>query len=825
MSDLRRRRKSHQSGDSDELSDSSIQYEELNVTKETQSSEQTEGHQESDCEEIYESDSEIESQDGGQRESGDGQEEEKPQKKLDDDEDRRNPQYIPKRGTFYEHDDRTADEVADAVTETPSEREIKEKKVWKDKVEDRWDHDRYNDEEQAPKSHEELIAVYGYDIRNEEGPPRARRRRRYGRGPNKYTRNWEDEDAYGKPSGNIQTGKNSNRKFNRGGEDFPALGSNKKNPAPVEEPVISSAWYSSKNKVQNKAQNFPPLQPHVENQKIKTSNVPNTHLNENKAPNEPSNSAWKKDIKHASHTQSTNGNNAPSGDAEKLINPKISPKDSNKRNIQESASLAASRTRGRGFKASANNNVISNRAFEVKGKGRGAGPILNENRRNNMSQQDIDHPNTRDTKHANSNDSTQYHQGGRHNKNLYTQSPIQQRSNTVPPRLQQQQQQTTPSHQQQQQSLQAQQHQSPQQPQQDVAANRPKRYSSLRQRPAIQETPNQQTYPPQHGQHGYFSPQAGNSRGVLDSQGFAPGHFEQSAPVATSAPAIGGQPVISLPPSGQPASYAPPPFLVPPPQFIPPQSAPPSIINYVPGPNGPAFPANFQGYQGYNSPVQPQGPPPQELFQPQGCTYYSPAQQQQQQQQSAPFRRPKAAIPILPPPDNQQHQSRGRGRSTQQSVQPSCVQQIEKDAKTEIVENNHKFISGQFDNVQSEEQNVEKRQRGEVIDALPNITKNEHTISANAIVDTVDITTNVTNTANMINASSVTTAEVCEGIRDVTLEEKTVEKINSPNSIIVENKTNVPERDIELAITKTETELNNSEIAVSDGSVVEEAAA
>jgi hypothetical protein len=27
---------------------------------------------------------------------------------VDHDEDRRNPQYIPKRGTFYEHDDRTA---------------------------------------------------------------------------------------------------------------------------------------------------------------------------------------------------------------------------------------------------------------------------------------------------------------------------------------------------------------------------------------------------------------------------------------------------------------------------------------------------------------------------------------------------------------------------------------------------------------------------------------------------------------------------------------------------------------------------------------------
>lgn len=30
-------------------------------------------------------------------------------KQVDDDEDRSNPQYIPKRGTFYEHDDRTAE--------------------------------------------------------------------------------------------------------------------------------------------------------------------------------------------------------------------------------------------------------------------------------------------------------------------------------------------------------------------------------------------------------------------------------------------------------------------------------------------------------------------------------------------------------------------------------------------------------------------------------------------------------------------------------------------------------------------------------------------
>lgn len=45
-----------------------------------------------------------------EREEGDGQES-VPQKRVDDDEDKKNPQYIPKRGTFYEHDDRTTEEV------------------------------------------------------------------------------------------------------------------------------------------------------------------------------------------------------------------------------------------------------------------------------------------------------------------------------------------------------------------------------------------------------------------------------------------------------------------------------------------------------------------------------------------------------------------------------------------------------------------------------------------------------------------------------------------------------------------------------------------
>ena len=54
----------------------------------------------------------------GEREEGDGEEsdeEDTPAKPLDDDEDRRNPQYIPKRGGFYEHDDRNREEVEEAA--------------------------------------------------------------------------------------------------------------------------------------------------------------------------------------------------------------------------------------------------------------------------------------------------------------------------------------------------------------------------------------------------------------------------------------------------------------------------------------------------------------------------------------------------------------------------------------------------------------------------------------------------------------------------------------------------------------------------------------
>ncbi|CAL8306404.1 unnamed protein product [Merluccius merluccius] len=98
----------------------------------------------------------------GERQSGDGQEstddpETKVGQKLDDDEDRKNPAYIPRKGLFFEHDVRGHAQEE----ERPKGRN---RKLWKD--EGRWEHDRFREEEQAPKSRDELVAIYGYDIRN-----------------------------------------------------------------------------------------------------------------------------------------------------------------------------------------------------------------------------------------------------------------------------------------------------------------------------------------------------------------------------------------------------------------------------------------------------------------------------------------------------------------------------------------------------------------------------------------------------------------------------------------------------------------------------------
>ncbi|XP_018023050.1 protein PRRC2C [Hyalella azteca] len=247
MSDRRRRRKPVTEGGSDESSDDSAD------------------------EVIHNSHSDLGSDAEGANSEYESADEEElaphvadpnnPDAKLDDDEDRKNPQYIPKRGTFYEHDDRTMppDEEgnvlrSDLLEDTTAPKcypgstlpvvsislkasadaetsalagSARSKKSWRGD-EGKWSHDKFQEIDQAPKPREELVSVYGYDIRSEEGAPRARRRRRYGRGPNKYTRNWEDLDAYSRPARGgaavARGGKPMPPHPDRKDQDFPALG-------------------------------------------------------------------------------------------------------------------------------------------------------------------------------------------------------------------------------------------------------------------------------------------------------------------------------------------------------------------------------------------------------------------------------------------------------------------------------------------------------------------------------------------------------------------------------------------------------------------------
>ncbi|XP_059204720.1 protein CASC3 [Centropristis striata] len=152
----------------------------------------------------------------GERQSGDGQESTddpetkaggKPGQKLDDDEDRKNPAYIPRKGLFFEHDVRGHAQEE----ERPKGRN---RKLWKD--EGRWEHDRFREEEQAPKSREELIAIYGYDIRNGGGSGERQyrqRRPRQSMSPSRDKR-WRDGE---RPVRSWQSGGGGGGGLNRGG--------------------------------------------------------------------------------------------------------------------------------------------------------------------------------------------------------------------------------------------------------------------------------------------------------------------------------------------------------------------------------------------------------------------------------------------------------------------------------------------------------------------------------------------------------------------------------------------------------------------------------
>ncbi|XP_021934324.1 protein CASC3-like isoform X3 [Zootermopsis nevadensis] len=677
-----------------------------------------------------------------EREEGDGQESiPAKEKKLDDDEDRRNPQYIPKRGTFYEHDDRTATEdvsTGETNEKEPADRVSKEgqgssdskaKKVWREH-ENRWSHDRYNEDEQAPKSREELIEIYGYDIRNEEGPPRARRRRRYGRGPNKYTRNWEDEDAYNKPQVSVTSARGGRQGGRQRGtnqtqnsdserqEEFPPLTNNKQDNSENtsnsvdQNPTVHGSTYSNRTMSGRK------------NNKEEGSS--NTKSHQDAFP------PLEFESHHILH----------SGNQESLSRAQISTNSNNSNSVEETGGISNSsaggrvhrdtrdgpftdaglkggrgRGRGRSRGRSSGMDIVPGSVM----KGRGSARSSSETRlppdsmrlQHHDSGNESAPPPNQQHHHKNSDAPSSSFQGAskpqdevhreynqRNSKignaqpqyHHQNQQQLQQSQGGVPGAERRQQIVVPPR-------LQHQQHQ-----QDNSGSNRPKRYSSLRQR-SLPESGATYTQPPPTT--AYYQP-----AGELESSDCATNHpkrystirpcsgavytqpdhastyFQPAAGYMTQQPVYGDSPqhpqsagtppLQLLPPHAHPPAPAyaapfpsptttfvgpPPPRILPPgagapPTFIPAPTPGTPIMNYV----GP--PPTYTAFQGYTAVPTP-GPPPAELYQPQGgITYYN-TEEQNIVPRPITQKRQRSAIPIVPPPDRF---PRGRGRTSREGT-------------------------------------------------------------------------------------------------------------------------------------------------------------
>uniref|UniRef100_A0A665XDG8 Protein CASC3 n=1 Tax=Echeneis naucrates TaxID=173247 RepID=A0A665XDG8_ECHNA len=196
----------------------------------------------------------------------------KPGQQLDDDEDRKNPAYIPRKGLFFEHDVR-------GHTQEEERPKGRNRKLWKD--EGRWEHDKFREEEQAPKSREELIAIYGYDIRNGGGPGERtyrQRRTRQSTSPNRDKR-WR-EGGGERPVRSWQSGGGPNR----GGAPSPSSIPSTSH-SPSLSPQLSVAPTPPGSPLSQQTippeSNAPPPQSHYRNSE---SNVPQMHPRERQGP-------------------------------------------------------------------------------------------------------------------------------------------------------------------------------------------------------------------------------------------------------------------------------------------------------------------------------------------------------------------------------------------------------------------------------------------------------------------------------------------------------------------------------------------------------------
>lgn len=170
------------------------------------------------------------------------------------------------------------------------------------------------------------------------------------------------------------------------------------------------------------------------------------------------------------------------------------------------------------------------------------------------------------------------------------------------------------------------------------------------------------------------------------------------------------------------------------------------------------------------------------------------------------MRRPKAAIPILPPPENQQHQTgRGRGRSTQpqQINQPGSIQQTEQEVKTNSVEDDQKIVSEQFDNMQIE-QSTDVQETQKIEDSSVMNTVVENTEKENIKNIETEATVNLENTtADQLNDISA----------------------NDSSKVIINEQDIIPLKTTQVIIEETKNDSNKIESTTTEITAVEETAA
>uniref|UniRef100_A0A224YQ51 Protein CASC3 n=1 Tax=Rhipicephalus zambeziensis TaxID=60191 RepID=A0A224YQ51_9ACAR len=528
----------------------------------------------------------------GERQQGDGEESVDPSdlqdKVLDFDEDKRNPQYIPKKGAFYQHDDRmVGDEDSSEVPEEKNEDDKgsrRQKKLWHD--EGVWGHDMYREEEQGPKTSAELVSTYGYDIRTELMPPRARRRRRYGRGPNKYQRNWEDEEAYTPRSGSGRGGGARGGRRTRGGshignppfhdEDFPDLHSkpsNSDNTATVQQdraevkPSARPAGFKGSDSTGSSSS-----QQEEWDHTVKGSGM--THRGWGKRPSQPSRRVpdvlprqQDCEVKENASSGHRVSRPAPRSPVKAVEAPQISP----------------SSSRSRAMRHLLTEHERSKRDYEALEKFAAKGELQD---------------------------------GDKADLKRSTAATVTPRGGPVG---------STES------------------------AAKPRRYSSLRQRPLAEAAPYTET--------AVVAPQLPNTQAPLPTPNqpqpaiLTAAHFQ-----APYTPYPDG---YMLPPPGQP------PAVMPTPNQPPPVMAAPSPLtsSFLPPPTGivsfpPQYPPPYTFPAQYAAPAPAAAPATQTQAQKPpyyhgDIIYYNTQSQQQHKQRPTPPRRPKAAIPIVPPPDSQ----------------------------------------------------------------------------------------------------------------------------------------------------------------------------